>query len=82
MEMFIDWIIEYVEYIILSLLAFIAGKIGLKKTNTQLIAKLKKKNKKLIAKAEKNQRKLKNCKRKVKSNVTSTSKKRTNLEST
>lgn len=58
MEMFFAWIIEYVEYIVLSLLAFIAGKIGLKKTSAQLIAKLKKKNKKLIAKAEKNQKKI------------------------
>lgn len=57
-EMFFTWIIEYVEYIILSLLAYIAGKLGLKKTKEQIIVKLKKKIKKLIAKAEKIQKKI------------------------
>ena len=58
MELFIAFIMEYIEYIALSLLAYILGKIGLKKTSAQIIAKLKKKNKKLIAKAEKNQKKI------------------------
>lgn len=66
METIITFIIEYTEYIILSVLAYIFGKLGLKKTSAQIIAKLTKKNKKLIAKAEKNQKKIEKIKKEIK----------------
>ena len=66
MEQLIAFILEYIEYVGLSILAYIFGKLGLKKTSAQIIAKLTKKNKKLIAKAEKNQKKIEKIKQEIK----------------